>query len=216
MSTTTYLICIDPMNPDAGLRVGSREEFETILQKNKELPRNQKRKFILDSIFEDNKYDDMYMEAPLPKYRKWKQEEKQRARCYKGVENYEFFSLDAVFEASCKDEDIIWKERLVSTGGVGDDAENSAFQDDLIMDLFAWKPWAYDVYLYYAIGKKRYCCKPLAKKYHCSVRTMERNVNALEKHIVSFVKTYYKDYLYRERTDGSGSDPSVQGGDLHE
>lgn len=214
MNTTTYLICIDPMNPDAGLHIGNREEFEAILHENIGLPRNQKRKFILDSIFENNEYDDMYMEAPLPKYRKWKQEEKRRARCYEGVENYEFLSLDAVFEASCKDEDIIWKERLVSTGGVGDDVENSAFQDDLIMDLFAWKPWAYDVYLYYSIGKKRCCCKPLAKKYHCSVRTMERNVNAFEKHIASFVKAYYKDYLYRERTYDSSSDPTEQGGRL--
>lgn len=201
MNKTQYLIFIDPQHPELGLRAGSREEYKAIIAQNANLPANQKRKFIYDKISEYGHTDEMYIEAPRSEYRKWKADAKRRARCYEGVENYVFLSLEALISIEYKEDGVCLKEQVSDEEQLVNEVEDKLLHEDLIRDLQAWKPWAVDLYTFYSNGEKTHCTKPMAKKYHCSDRAMQRNKHAFEHHVNLFMKQYNKDCLFKEEID---------------
>ena len=196
--TTKYLICIDPQHPELGLRMGTRKEFKSITERNKLVPKDQKRKFIHDCIYEYNHLDEIYMEASLERYREWKKEEKRHLRCIEGIDQYEHLSLDALLEAISKDESIVIKERLSTDGEIGSAYEEDEDESILIQDLKAWEPWAYDLYWLYSTGRKKLCNAYLMSKYDCSERTAQRIKDRFRKHIFCLLKQYKLQSEFKE------------------
>ena len=58
MDKYTYLVRIDPENPDSGLRSATKEEYKAICKWNQTVPLQQKRKFI-ESKIPEGTYNDI-------------------------------------------------------------------------------------------------------------------------------------------------------------
>ena len=114
MDKYTYLVRIDPENPDSGLRSATKEEYKAICEWNKAVPLQEKRKFIESKIPEGTYNDIMLMEAPLESYKQWKQDEKRHRRCMEGVENYEHLSFEVLLAAISKDDICPHRMRLTN------------------------------------------------------------------------------------------------------
>ena len=77
----TFLVLNDPKNPKSGLRVATLAEWDQILKKNKTLPREQRRFFIMAAFEDCGEIDCMYIETTRGSTtsgirRKWNRKEK--------------------------------------------------------------------------------------------------------------------------------------------
>ena len=185
-----YLVRIDPLCAETGLRCTTKEEFDDILKHNKTVPANQKRRFIVDRITEKNHRDEIYMEASAQQYSEWKVKEKQRRRSFYGNENYTFLSLNALFSEVSEDDCFESDAFMCSDDMVINPVHESMFTEQLIEDLLAWKPWAYTVYSLFLSGNKSEAAKYLESEYCLKRSTAYNRINEFKKHIRSFLKKH--------------------------
>ena len=198
MDKYTYLVRIDPENPDSGLRSATKEEYKAICKWNQTVPLQQKRKFIESKIPEGTYNDIMLMEAPLESYKQWKQDEKRHRRCMEGVENYEHLSFEVLLAAISKDDSIQIKLHLSTSDEIDEHLLEEDRDQALRNDLKAWKPWAIELGLFYITGRKRTCNPALKEMFGWEERTAERRKKQFENHVRLFAKHYHNGYEYKE------------------
>ena len=197
MDKYTYLVRIDPSNPELGLRNATKEEYKAICEWNKTVPLQQKRKFIRSKIHENNYYDIMFMEAPLGEYKKWKTDEKRHRRCLDGIKNYEHLSFEVLLAAVSKDESIQIKLHLSTSDEIDEHLLKEDLSTALLDDLKIWKPWAVQMSSFYSAGRKRTCNRDLMAMFGWEERTAERRKALFENHIRLFAKHYHHGYKYK-------------------
>ena len=180
----TYLIRKVGADGSEKLAIGTRAEWRIIRERNKELPSEQKRYFILDCIEEADGLDRMYIEVSRDEYRKWKTEAKARERNRKRAAQYQHLSLDA----NIYDSEITSLHECVGDGGA--DVELDALEKVLLEQLRAalqdWEPWAEEMLDYYLDSRKRYCNADLMSMYGWSERTTRRRKQSFELFIKNF------------------------------
>ena len=189
-TSNTYLVRIDPLCAESGLRLATKEEFDAIKEHNKTVQAGEKRRFIQSRITEKGHHDDLYMEASEQQYREWRTAMQQRRRSLMGNERFSFLSLNALFSEVSEDDCFESDAFMCSDDMVINPVHERIFTEQLIEDLLAWKPWAYTVYSLFLSGNKSEAAKYLESEYCLKRSTAYNRINEFKKHIRSFLKKH--------------------------
>ena len=182
----TYLVREKHEDGSVSLEVASREEWVQIRERNKTVPPEEARKFILDCIEDDGDLDMMYIEVSLPEFNKWKSEYKARERNRK---------QGALFLHLSMDEEITGSEVTSLHECIPDERSNveRVALDDVLFDelrcaLRAWKPWAEEMLDLYLAGEKKSSNAFLQEKHGRKERALEYRKEAFEKFVKKFLR----------------------------
>lgn len=181
---TTYLINKVHADGSVRLSVVSSTECSAVARRNKEIPADQRRYFIVDYIAERDRIDRMVIETTFEAYSEWNREHARTERNRKLAKSFRFYSL----------EDVITRENGGGYPEMDNKAEYSVedqiFDRILIWDLrdrlAAWRPWAnelLDLYLAY----QKHICGKMAEKYGVSAQTMCKYKRQFEEFIKNFL-----------------------------
>ena len=149
----------------------SLEEWVAILRKNKTLPAEAKRYFIIDCIIEDEQLDRMYIEVDRDIYNEWHRENQAayRNRISKNLRPH--LSLDAVVDNT----EAITLHDIVPSGYCLENHAAAMMNISYIREhLKKWKPWANDLLDAMFAGTFRDCTHELAQKYGVTDRHFRR------------------------------------------
>ena len=89
----TFLVFIDPVHPQSGLKEVTAAEWTAILESNKKQPRESRRFFICDCFEDCGELDSMYIETTQEEYNKWHSEHQEKYRKRKCGEKFLMVSL---------------------------------------------------------------------------------------------------------------------------
>ena len=186
MIKNTYLAKESPSLPDSRLVEISGEDWYRIVEENKNLPKEERRYFIVSTIRDGDLVDRMYMESSEEEYRIWHIEKTMSDERLKSQASIKLLSLDGVPDIDC----LTYFNEGLSDGGSMEEAihEQSAVES-LTAAVKVWEPWAYDLLLSYQAGNKRSCTQELAKKYGISEQAMRRRKKQFEE----FCKNFFEE-----------------------
>lgn len=182
---TTYLA--NQAQPDGctALTVISSAEWVSIVKKNKQLPSEQQRHFIIDYIVDGTEIDRMVIEAPAEMYYTWLREHVAAQRNRRRGKEYRLLSIDAVIQQ--EDDTVLIGESIASDIQVEATACDRLLMENLREALRSWKPWANDILDRYLKGEKRSCTSALAKKYGVSQQVIRKYKRQFEEFIKNFL-----------------------------
>lgn len=182
MIKRTYLVR-DESSSIPALKKITGKEWHEITEKNKSLPPQSKRYFIVDTICDGEKIDVMYMETSLEDYTRWHSENTIMLEKRRIVNEKDFLSLDVEPE-SIDYSDV--SKALVDRNEMEKPVLNTLAVAALKKRVASWEPWAGDLLEYYLKGEKRTCTKPLARKYGVCDFTVRRWKKEFEKRCKKF------------------------------
>lgn len=159
------------------------EEWLAILRKNKSLPAEKKRRFIIDCIIENEKLDRMYIEVDQDTYREWHRANQAAYRNRIAMKQFHHISMDAEIEG---DEGDTVRDIFLSYNSLERDVEFAMAFEELCTELKAWRPWALDLLTAYVNGNSKACTKKLAAKYHVSEQIIRKYKRQFKKFIKKF------------------------------
>jgi len=189
MSTKTqYLIRKEQEDGSVGLVAATREEWNSIKEENKNLPKESRRYFILDCIQENDDLDLMYIEVPLQEYRVWRKNAKANERNRKAASKYDFLSMDAEIQEA----DVTSLHECIADPSAS--VEATAITNTLVSELRSklrqWKPWAEEMLDLYLAGNRRSCTKSLAQKHDVSEQIIRERKREFEQFSRNFIKGF--------------------------
>lgn len=180
----TFLVFKDTNAEEKELVIATAEEWNAILEKNRTLPREERRFFIENVIKESDYTDTMYIETTKEKYDKWHSQ---------AVSQYEKdqYGKDFIFistEQPSRDNPEITVGDTISDGfDLEASAVDSILMEELRVALQNWREWAVELFDYWRVGKYRTCSKELIQKYGISYVTIAKRKNRFE----AFVKIFF-------------------------
>ena len=180
----TYLVYKE-INGVRQLAAATQEEWDTILKKNRQLPLEQRRRFIKDCIADGDEMDCMYIEAPASEHREWNSKNTIKQKKRKIGMRYTHLSLDS--EVPDTEVDSL-HECVPSEFNLEELVADQVLMEELKRALRAWNPWAEELMKLYMAGEKRSCTSVLCKKYQLSDRAVRKRKAAFEKFILDFLK----------------------------
>ena len=178
---TTYLIKSIQSDGSTALVETSAEHWHEITEKNKLLPKDERRYFITDIISESGNLDCMIIEVAYEEYLRWMVERSQTMRNNSLKKQYAHLSLDAEIADDAVDP-VCFEEDVMS----------QVFLMQLQKVLEAWNPWAVDFLDCYLKGKKTSSTAFVANKYNVS----QRMARYYKKQFEDFVKKYVSDFRF--------------------
>lgn len=183
---TTYLV--NQEQPDGGvcLAVVSSREWRTVVERNKQLPLDQQRYFVIDYITESSEIDRMVIETTAEDYRVWHKEHMASERNRRLGNAYQFVALDALRRGTDGFEYI--QEDILSDEQLEEIVCNQMILEDLRLKLAEWRPWANDLLDMYLLGNQRSCSSVIAEKYGVSDRVVRKYKRQLEDFIKNFLE----------------------------
>ena len=173
---TTYLV--NALQPDGTtvLVETTADHWHEITERNKQLPKTDRRYFIVDIINEAGVFDCMIMEAPYKEYLRWHAERSPATRNQTLKRLFSHLSIDAgsvnFFPDPTNLEEVVLGEEMIC---------------ELRDALANWRPWGVDFLCYYIDEKKTVCTSEIAQKYGVSQRQARTYKDQFEK----FVKKFY-------------------------
>ena len=174
--------------PMAGtLQTITLEEWVTIVRKNKQLPLEARRYFIIDCIIENDGVDRMYIEVDRDTYNEWHRENQAMYRNRIAKKQFLHISMDAEIENG--DGDIL-QDFLPSDFSLETHTELIIALEELYATLKDWKPWALDLLKAHINGDSRACTRKLAQKYGVTERQMRNYKRQFSQKIKSYEKTF--------------------------
>ncbi len=183
MMKNTYLVRV-MTGPMAGtLRTASLEEWANILRKNKELPPESKRYFIIDCIIEDEELDRMYIEVDRDVYDEWHRDNQAAYRNRLIKKLFLHLSMDAMVDGA---EGFTLHDTVSSGYSLEAHAVSNLTMATLRTQLSDWKPWALDLLNAYLVGGHKLDTNELAKKYQVSEQTIRKYKRQFKKFIKNF------------------------------
>ena len=180
---TIYLVYKDQKEKE--LVVATKDEWNSILQTNRTLPREQRRFFIKDSIKEGTQWDCIYIEVSREEYNKWHSQQEIKYRKLQAKMKYDFISMDY---ACSFDKSVSYGETIPNGTDFEEELASDMFMADLRDALAEWKPWANELLDYYLAGKRTQCSEILSKKYGLTLRAIQKRKIKLDE----FNKKYSK------------------------
>jgi len=186
----TYLVKKQQEDGSMRLAVVSHQEWRVVVEKNKTLPAEQKRYFILDYILDGSDMDKMVAEVPADMYREWHREHMASKRNRDLGKNYRHISLESIVEV----EDA--RSDFSNMDAVGDSpSETHRSQKELEMlrnSLAEWKPWAVDLLDFYLRGHRKDCTDIIAQKYGVSPQMVRK----YKKQLKIFIKNFFDEVSF--------------------
>lgn len=167
------------------LAIATQEEWDGILEKNRQLPPEMRRCFINDCIEDEDGLDCMYIEVPASEHRKWNSKNTIRQRKRKAGKRYNHQSLDT---GTSDSKAGALHESVPSNFDLEELVTDQILMEELKTALRKWNPWAEELLEFYFSGAKRTCTSDLCEKYQISDRTAQRWKNAFEKFVLDFLK----------------------------
>ena len=189
----TYLLRKEKKDGSFGLDVATPEEWRAATERNKQLPAEQRRYFILDYIHDDEgELDCMVMEVDRDAYQEWHREHMAAQRNRKRGEVYQTQSMSDPLEIDgkhCHIGDTITADVNVEETVCSMDGRKTAqaHLSALRAELSAWMPWANDLLDFYLRGESRTCTDAIVKKYHVSPQTVRKYKRQFENFIKNFL-----------------------------
>ena len=181
----TYLVRV-MTGPMAGtLKTASLEEWVSILRKNKGLPPESRRYFIIDCIIEDEELDRMYIEVDRDAYDEWHRDNQAAYRNRMWKKLFLHLSMDTVIDET---EGVTLHDYVPSEYSVEKHAYSNLTMATLRAQLSEWKPWGLDLLNAYLVGDSKLCTKDLATKYKVS----EQTIRKYKRQFKNFVKNFFK------------------------
>ena len=183
----TYLVRVINSDNKTHLEEISVHEWRQIVVANKELPKEERRYFIVSKIPTADGADRMYIEVPYEEYKVWDSKRTVRREKNKYRRLYQHFSLDQSFG----DNDEQAEEWLMAAQeSVEYRVESDMVTESLLKALALWQPWAVDLYYAYISGRKHQCNHELAEKYHVSERTIRNYKERFEAFVKNFLEKF--------------------------
>ena len=183
----TYLVRVINSDNKAHLEEISVHEWRQILAANKELPKEERRYFIVNIIPTADGADRMFIEVPYEEYKTWDSERTVQREKNKYRRLYQHFSLEQSFDRNDEHaEDWL----LAAQESVEYRVESDMATESLLKALALWQPWAVDLYYAYISGRKYQCNRELAEKYHVSERTIRNYKERFEAFVKNFLKKF--------------------------
>lgn len=157
------------------------------MEKNKTLPVEQKRYFILDYIPDGSDMDKMVVEAPVDMYREWHREHMARKRNRDLGKNYRHISLASI--VGVKDTRANFADMDTMVDNASEEHRSQKILEILQNRLAKWKPWAVDLLDFYLLGHRKDCTDIMAQKYGVSSRMVRKYKKQFENFIKKFFET---------------------------
>ncbi len=183
---TTYLLNKKQDDGSIRLTVVDSSEWLSVVNLNQNLPKDQRRYFIVDYIPEGDTLDRMVIEVSADDYRKWNREHtaSERNRSFQRS-NYQLISLDALTDIpnNRPGSDVFSTSELID-----EKICSQIMLETLRKQLSAWKPWANDLLDYYLQGKQRSCTSAIVEKYGVSTRMVRKYKKQFEEFIINFFR----------------------------
>ena len=183
----TYLVRAISSENEPCLEEISGKEWKQIVSANKNLPKEQRRYFMVSRIPTEGGYDRMYIEIPYEEYKTWNSEQTVRREKNKYRRLYQHFSLEQNFS---EDEEQAEDWMLAAQDSVDFLVESDITTENLLKALALWQPWAVDLYYAYVSGRKHQCNRELAEKYQVSERTIRNYKERFEEFVKIFLKKF--------------------------
>ena len=154
----TYLARVINSDNKAHLEEISVHEWRQILAANKELPKEERRYFIVSKIPTADGADRMFIEVPYEEYKTWDSERTVQREKNKYRRLYQHYSLEQSFDGNDEQaEDWL----MAAQESVEYRVESEMATDSLLKALALWQPWAVDLYYAYISGRKYQCNREL-------------------------------------------------------
>ena len=181
----TYLVRV-MTGPMAGtLKTASLEEWVSILRKNKGLPPESRRYFIIDCIIEDEELDRMYIEVDRDAYDEWHRDNQAAYRNRITKNLFLHLSLDAVVDNA---EGVTLHDTIPSGYSLETHASSNMNMVYIRTQLKEWKPWANELLEALISGTYRECTHELAQKYGVTDRQFRNCKRQFMQKLKSFLK----------------------------
>ena len=172
---------VNGFHPDgsAGLIAISEKEWQEIIEQNAHLPKEERRHFYKDLIFDGNEKDYIIMEVPKAILRKWNNQDNGRYRNLAFRKNYTFLSLDTLIQEGSGD--------LVSDHSIEEHAIANITIDELRTSLKSKPMWMVDLLELYLAGEEKTAIQFLMDQYKFGRSTAFYNKQRFE----IFVKNFF-------------------------
>ena len=167
------------------LKCISLEEWVAILRKNKTLPAESKRYFIIDCIIEDEELDRMFIEVDRDTYNEWHRDNQAAYRNRIAKNLFLHLSMDVEIENGKGD---TLRDILPSDYALEAHAASNLTMAKLRAELEAWKPWALVLLKAYITGDGKICTKKIATQYHVS----EQTIRKYKRQFKEFIKDFFE------------------------
>ncbi len=177
---STYLV-FDNMGQ---LRVAAKEEWNEIMERNRTLPREQRRFFIQDCIEDCGILDCMYIETTKAEYDKWHSAHQVQYKKRKDTEGIVTLSGDISTQTEdgtlldTLSDDINWEDLMI----------DGIRMKELRQALSTWEQWGVELLDMYLNGQKVRASQFLSQKYGFTLITARRRRQAFEKFVLNFLK----------------------------
>ena len=183
---TTYLFKEETTNGQKKLRIGTRDEFNSVMQMNKELGVKNRRYFIREKSLDPSQPDLLIIEVDRSEYLEWKKEQVARSRNYRLGKQYSQLSLERTVQASSQGK--LDEPALYGEDPGFEDVLAGVMLDELREELRKWKPWAVDMLDIYMKNGAEICAVMFADRYGVAERTARRYVCHFEQKIKKFLE----------------------------
>ena len=153
------------------LVAATQEEWNAILEENRCLPSEQRRRFIKDCFEDGNELDCMYIEVSTTEHREWNSRNTISQQKRKIGMHYAHLSLDSgAPDTGMKS----LHESVSSAFNLEDFVTDQILLEELRQALQLWKPWAEELLELYMAGDKRSCTNRLCEKYQLSDQAVRK------------------------------------------
>lgn len=183
---TTYLVNQEQPDGSVCLAVVSSAVWRTVVERNKQLPLDQQRYFVIDYIADSSEIDRMVIETTAEDYRVWHKEHMASERNRRLGNAYQFVPLDALRYGTDGIEYL--QENFLADDQLEEIVCSQIILVDLRRKLAEWKPWANDLLDMYLLGNQRNCTGVIAEKYGVSDRVVRKYKRQLEDFIKNFLE----------------------------
>ena len=161
-----------------GLVAVSEKEWQEIIEQNASLPKEKRRYFYRDLIFDGKEKDYIIMEVPKTTLRKWNNQDNGHYRNLSFQKNYTFLSLDTLIQEGSSD--------LVSDVSIEEHAIANITIDELRTSLKSKQIWMIDLLELYLAGEEKTAIQFLMDQYKFGRSTAFYNKQRFEIYVKNF------------------------------
>ena len=180
----TYLVYEVSAAAGGKLRVATKEEWNRIMEQNRDLPREMRRFFTQDCIDDCGNLDCMYIETTKAEYDKWHSAHQVRYKKRKDAEGIVTLSGDISTQTEdgtlldTMHDGINWEELMI----------DCIRMKELREALSTWRSWGVEMLDLYMAGMKMKASSVLSEKYGVTQKTIRERKHAFEAFVLNFLK----------------------------
>lgn len=184
--SATYLFKEETVKGQKKLRIGTRSEFKEMMEKNKEVEKENKHYFIREKSLDPDQPDILYIEVDRKEYNRWNKENVMRCRNLRAERELKKVPLTSVERGVGYNR--LYEQALCKEDPGYDDICAKMLFEALCQELSRWRPWAIDMLHTYLDSGAEICATEFSKRYGVSKTTSWRYVRQFEQRIKKFLE----------------------------